>query len=221
MLKCVVFDMDGTLLDTEKLAVQFWVDMGKEYGVDLPLEFIVGGCGRPRADIVRRYRENYPTLPAEEAMSHRDEWWAQQAAKGLIHTKPGAAELLAHLKEKGLKTVIATSTFYERAVSELKETGLYPFLDGVVSGDMMASGRGKPAPDIFLRAMETMGCTPEESMVVEDSESGCEGGIASGAKTVMIPDQRQPSEELRQRLYLCLASLTDLIPVVDTLVKEV
>ena len=220
MLKCVVFDMDGTLLDTERLAVQFWVDMAEEYGVDLPLDFIVSNCGRPRADIVRRYQENYPALPVEEAMSHRDEWWAEQTAKGMVHLKPGAVELLSHLKAKGLKSVIATSTIYRRAEDELRELGLAPYLDGIVSGDMMAPGRGKPAPDIFLAAMEKAGCAPEESMVVEDSESGCLGGIASGAKTVMIPDQLQPSRELREKLYLCLDSLADLIPVVDRLAEE-
>lgn len=217
MLKCVVFDMDGTLLDTERLAVQFWVDMAKQYGVDLPMSFIVGCCGRPRADIVKRYREHYPALPVEEAMAHRDEWWEEQVKKGLVHTRPGAVELLRHLKEKGVRAVVATSTLYKRAVKELGETGLSPYLDGVVSGDMVPQGRGKPAPDIFLMAMEKMGFSPEECMVVEDSESGCKGGVASGAKTVMIPDQLQPSEELRKSVYLCLDSLHDLIPVVDEL----
>lgn len=217
MLKCVVFDMDGTLLDTERLAVQFWVDMGREYGVDLPLDFIIGGCGRPRADIVRRYQEHYPALPVEEAMSHRDEWWTQQMDKGLVHTKSGAEELLKYLKEKGIKAVIATSTVYERAEHELAATGLSSYLDGIVSGDMMLPGRGKPAPDIFLAAMEKVGVSPEACMVVEDSESGCLGGIASGARTVMIPDQLQPSLELREKLYLCLDSLADLIPVVAEL----
>lgn len=217
MLKCMVFDMDGTLLDTERLAVQFWVDMAKECGVDLPLEFVIGCCGRPRGDIVERYRKYYPALPVEEAMENRDQWWLDQAAKGLIHTKPGAEEVLAYLKEKGLKAVIATSTPYARAVTELTELGLFPYLDGIVSGDMVSPGRGKPAPDIFLLAMEKMGFSPEECMVVEDSESGCMGGVASGARTVMIPDQRQPGEELWEKLYLCLDSLTDLIPVVDEL----
>lgn len=220
MLKCMVFDMDGTLLDTERLAVQFWVDMAKEYGVDVPMDFIIGCCGRPRADIVKRYQEHYPALPVEEAMSDRDQWWLEQTAKGLVHAKPGAAEVLAYLKERGLKTVIATSTPYERAVTELTELGLFPYLDGIVSGDMVPLGRGKPAPDIFLLAMEKMGLPPEECMVVEDSESGCLGGIASGAKTVMIPDQLQPSQELREKLYLCLDSLTDLIPVVEKLSRE-
>lgn len=220
MLNCVVFDMDGTLLDTERLAVQFWVDMAEKYGVDLPMDFIVSNCGRPRADIVRRYQERYPTLPVEEAMERRDEWWLEQTAKGLIHAKPGAEELLAHLKEKGIRAVLATSTVHERAVKELTELGLFSYLDGVVSGDMLPPGRGKPAPDIFLMAMEKAGFPPEECMVVEDSASGCEGGMASGAKTVMIPDQLQPSRELKQRLYLCLDSLTDLIPVVDRLAGE-
>lgn len=220
MLKCVVFDMDGTLLDTERLAVQFWVDMAKEHGVDLPLEFVVGCCGRPRGDIVKRYKEHYPTLPVEEVMANRDQWWLDQAAGGLIHTKPGAEELLAYVKRRGLKAVVATSTVYSRAVTELTELGLFPYLDGVISGDMVPPGRGKPAPDIFLLAMERMGVSPEESMVVEDSESGCLGAIASGARAVMVPDQRQPSPELRGELYRCLDSLMDLIPVVDELVGE-
>lgn len=220
MLKCMVFDMDGTLLDTERLAVQFWVDLAEECGVDLPMDFIVSCCGRPRGDIVKRYRENYPAIPAEEAMADRDRWWLEQLDKGLVHTKPGARELLAHAKERGLKVVIATSTVYERAKTELTELGLSPYLDGIVSGDMVPPGRGKPAPDIFLMAMEKMGFPPEECMVVEDSESGCRGGVASGARTVMIPDQLQPSPELRGELYLCLDSLMDLIPVVDELVGE-
>lgn len=218
MLKCVIFDMDGTLLDTERLAVQFWVDMAGEYGVDLPMEFIVSNCGRPRGDIIRRYGEHYPALPVEEAMSHRDEWWAQQAAKGLIRTKPGAEELLKYLKEKGIGTAVATSTVYKRAVAELEDTGLAPYLEKVVSGDMLPPGRGKPHPDIFLLAMEKMGFSPEECMVVEDSESGCAGGVASGARTVMIPDQTQPSAELREKLYLCLNSLAELIPAVERLI---
>lgn len=220
MLKCMVFDMDGTLLDTERMGVQFWMDMARDHGVELPLDFVVGCCGRPRGDIVKRYQEYYPTLPVEEAMSHRDEWWLEQTAKGLVHTKPGAAETLAHMKEKGLKVVIATSTPCERAKMELTKLGLTPYLDGIVSGDMVPPGRGKPNPDIFLLAMEKMGFSPEECMVVEDSESGCEGGIASGARTVMIPDQSRPSPELREKLYLCLDCLTDLIPVVDRLMVE-
>lgn len=220
MLKCVVFDMDGTLLDTERLAVQFWLDMAEEYNVDLPREFVVGCCGRPREDIVRRYREHYPTLPVEEAMAHRDEWWAEQSEKGLVRALPGARELLERLGELGVRAVVATSTHYGRARRELEKTGLLPLVEGIVSGDMLPPGRGKPAPDIFLRAMEEMGCAPAECMVVEDSISGCEGGVASGARTVMIPDQTQPGPELREKLYLCLGSLTELIPVVEDLAGE-
>lgn len=219
MLKCVVFDMDGTLLDTERLAVQYWVDLAKEYGVDLPRDFVVSCCGRPRGDIIERYRTHYPAIPVEKAMADRDRWWLEQCAKGLIQTKPGAAELLAHVKEKGLKVVVATSTIYTRAKTELSELGLFPYLDGIVSGDMVPQGRGKPAPDIFLLAMEKMGLSPAECIVVEDSESGCRGGVASGARTVMIPDQAQPGAELRQKLYRCLDSLTDLIPVLDELAE--
>lgn len=219
MLKCVVFDMDGTLLDTERLAVQFWVDMAREYGVELPMDFIVSNCGRPRADIVRRYQERYPALPVEEAMAHRDQWWEAQVAKGLVHVKPGAVEVLKYLKEKKITAVVATSTIRERAERELTQLGLFPYLSDITAGDMLPQGRGKPNPDIFLLAMERSGFSPEECMVVEDSVSGCEGGIASGAKTVMIPDQLQPGEDLKQRLYLCLDSLSDLIPVVDKLAE--
>lgn len=219
MLKCMIFDMDGTLLDTERLGVRFWIDLAKENGVDLPRDFVVSCCGRPRRDIIERYREHYPAVPVEEAMADRDRWWLEQGAKGLIHTKPGAAEALAHAKERGLKVVVATSTIYTRAKTELSELGLFPYLDGIVSGDMVPPGRGKPAPDIFLLAMEKIGVSPAECLVVEDSESGCRGGVASGARTVMIPDLAQPGPELREKLYRCLDSLTDLIPVVDELTE--
>lgn len=218
MLKCVVFDMDGTLLDTEKLSIQFWVDKGKEYGIDMPLEFVVGGCGCRKEDVIRRYQEHYPNFPVEEVIAGREDWWAEQEAKGLVQTKPGAAETLTYLRRLGLKLVVATSNLYDKAVRELKETGLFPYLDDVVSGDELPLGRGKPAPDIFLLAMERMGCAPAECIVVEDSASGVMGGVVSGARTVMIPDLLPPSEELRGKLYRCLDSLPDLIPVVEELI---
>ena len=217
MLKCVVFDMDGTLLDTERLAIRFWIDKGEEYGVDLPLEFIMGGCGCRKEDVIKRFREHYPDFPVKEAMVGREDWWAEQEAKGLVQTKPGAVETLTRLRALGLKLVVATSNLYEKAVRELKETGLYPLLDDVVSGDELPLGRGKPAPDIFLLAMKKMGCAPDECIVVEDSVSGAAGGVASGARTVMIPDLLPPSEELEGKLYRCLGSLVDLIPEVEAL----
>ena len=197
MLKCVVFDMDGTLLDTEKLSIQFWVDKGKEYGIDMPLEFVMGGCGCRKEDVIRRYQEHYPDFPVEEVIVGREVWWAEQEAKGLVQPKPGAMETLERLRDLGLKLVVATSNLYDKAVRELKETGLYPYLDDVVSGDELPLGRGKPAPDIFLLAMERMRCAPSECIVVEDSASGVMGGVASGARTVMIPDLLPPGEELK------------------------
>lgn len=219
MLRCVVFDMDGTLLDTEKLSVRAWQEGGRKYGYEIPAQFIMDNFGRSAAAIDQRYLDAFgPDFPIREVRRERMERGLRYFEEDPHPVMDGARELLEHLREKGITTALATSTRYDRATLQMEMVGLLKWMDVVVTGDMVE--HGKPAPDIFLKALAGAGCPPEEALVVEDSETGARAGLAAGCKTVIVPDLRQPGEEIRQQLYCCPKSLLELIPVVDRLMEE-
>lgn len=216
MLRCVVFDMDGTLLDTEVLAVSDWQQAGRAFGYDIPDEFIIDYFGMNEASINRRYIDHFgKDFPISQVRAYRMEIGTRRLREEPVSVKPGAREILEYLKKKEVAIALATSTHYDKAFLGMKKAGLFDFFDGVATGEMVQ--RGKPEPDIFLKALQKVGCAPEDSIVVEDTENGAWGGIAAGCRTVMVPDLKQPGEEVRSRLYRCCDSLFDLAPLIDEL----
>lgn len=216
MLDCVVFDMDGTLLDTERVSVLAWQTAGRELGVEIPRDFITGYFGMNRAAIDALYRQTYgPDFPIDTLRARRVQLGEEFFQREPVRTKPGARAILAFLEERGIPALLATGTEYEKARQELEETGLWEYLRGSVCGSMVT--RCKPDPEIYRRAMALVGAAPERTLVVEDSRNGVKAGIAAGCKTVLIPDTWEPNGAFAGELYACCGSLLELIPLVDTL----
>ena len=219
MLDCVVFDMDGTLLDTERVSVMAWQIAGRELGVDIPRDFITGYFGMNRAAIDGLYRQTYgPDFPVDALRARRVQLGEEFFQREPVHPKPGARELLAYLEERGIPALLATGTEYDKARQELEETGLWEYLGGSVCGSMVT--HCKPDPEIYRRAMALAGAAPDRTLVVEDSQNGVKAGIAAGCKTVLIPDTWVPAGDFDGKLYACLGSLLELIPIVDKLNRE-
>lgn len=219
MLECVILDMDGTLLDTEKMSVGAWQRAGRKYGYEIPADFIIDYFGMNREGIDRRYRETFgPDFPIDQVRAERMAEGMRVAREEAIPVKPGAHELARHLRDRGLKVALATGTELERAKLLLTRTGLWEYLDEAVCGSMVPNG--KPAPDIFLEAARRVGAAPERCLVVEDTENGAWGGLAAGCRVVIVPDIRQPGEEITPRLEGVCPSLLEVIPLVDRLMAE-
>ena len=111
-----------------------------------------------------------------------------------VPRKPGAAEILAALNERGIPLAVASSTPEARVRQHLAEHGFLPRFDAVIGGDRLQ--RSKPAPDIFLLAAEALGAAPARCFVIEDSFNGIRAAHAAQMRPIMVPDMLQPTEEI-------------------------
>lgn len=114
-----------------------------------------------------------------------------------VELKHGVIETLKTLKARGIKMAVATSTDRERAEDKLVRSGLLPYFDDVICGDEIE--RGKPYPDIYLKACEKLGTKPEETVGVEDSINGVTASHDAGLYTLMVIDLIQPDEETKKK----------------------
>lgn len=193
-MKGAIFDMDGLLLDTERLYQESWTEMAKQFGQRADPAFpsaVSGTNGAGMRQIIRKY---YPAVDADAFQAGCIARVERILDEGSVAEKPGAREILEYFRARGIKTAVASSTGRKRILSNLRQTGLDVFFDAIVSGQEAA--RGKPEPDIFLLAAERIGCAPGECYVFEDSANGVRAGMAGGCVTVMIPDLVPPPEGL-------------------------
>ncbi|MBR6790886.1 MAG: HAD family phosphatase [Oscillospiraceae bacterium] len=216
MISAVIFDMDGLMLDTERLFIESWDWAGEQLGVGpfghLGYQTLGMTSESERIAIDEAFGGR---ITLEQVNVLRKEYFRRYFEEHGVPVKPGLFELLKWLKEQGIRTSVATSTPAESALSELRSAGILPYFDEAVCGDMIA--RSKPAPDIFLAAAAKLGVAPENCMVLEDSLNGIRAAFAAGMTSVMIPDLVQPDDEIRQKYSYCVGSLHDVRPIIEKL----
>ena len=209
MIKAVIFDMDGTIFDTEVIYRKSWVTAVEEMKLDIDiLSELPNITGRNHKNTEQYFAQNYgadfPFLELFATMwKHSD-----RVLESNVPTRPYIPKTLETLKQAGILQAIASSTNRTRVQHYLDVSGYGDFFDAVISGERVQNG--KPAPDIFLLAAETLGVRPEECVVVEDSRQGVLAGIAAGMRTVMIPEFQPCTEDLKKGLWLCLEDAKDL-----------
>lgn len=213
-ITAVLFDMDGLVLDTEKLYTRFWQEAACACGYPMTKEQALGMRSLNRGAGLSKMQSYFgPDVDYDYIRQKRIELMDAFVEKEGVTLKPGIHELLAFLKERGIKTAIATSSPMERTVLYLTSVGLQNSFDELVSGYMVE--RGKPEPDIYLYAAEKLGVKPEECMVLEDSPAGILAAHRAGCMPVMIPDQDEPDEETRKLLHAKADSLAAVIALLN------
>lgn len=216
MIKAVIFDMDGTLIDTEKHYNAAWVQASQEAGFPFTREHALllrSLDPRLAAKLMKDiFGESYDYYKIRE---RRRELVPERLEKYGLELKPGVVECLEYLQDKGIKTAVATATPPEPAYHHLTKLGIYDLFDKVVSAKQVE--HGKPAPDVYLFACSEIGEKPEDCMAVEDSPNGVLSAYRAGCKPVMVPDLSEPDEETSKLLYACVKSLSNLKSVIDNI----
>ncbi len=200
--------MDGTLLDTERVAQEAFVSAARELGVtprmDLQLRCV--GAAAPIARAI--LQEGYgPGLDLEAFWAS----WSRHftALNGITSAplKEGALALLDAVAQLGLPMAIATSSGTEHAVEKLRNAGLLGRFRTVIGADQVH--KPKPDPEVYLKAAAFLGADPKACLAIEDSEYGVRAAHAAGMTVIQVPDMTQPTADLRTLGHIVLASLKE------------
>lgn len=218
MIKAVIFDVDGTLLDTERFYMQGWREGGALLGFTVTDEALL----RTRAVNIETAKKVFRECCGEDFPYDQVRVERTRISEEIIAATdpetlrmPQAKEVVLWLKENGLPVAVASSTKYSHTEAHLRQAELWELFDAVVCGDMIPQGRGKPNPDIFLKAAELLGAEPQDCLVVGDTPADVLAGYAAGMRVVLIPDQVPANEETTAKSWKILKKLTELRAVME------
>jgi HAD superfamily hydrolase (TIGR01509 family) len=203
----VVFDMDGTLLDTELVFREIVFDVATGLGFEMtdPIHLSMVGSSHEATNalLVEAYGVSFPyTLFDEQCRAKMRVRMEQQ-----VPVKAGVHELLTELRARRIPTAVATSSRSAHALAHLSAAGILSSFDAVVTRDDVVNP--KPHPEPYLLATGRLGLDPATCLAVEDSHTGVRAAAAAGLQTIMVPDLVHPSDEII-RLCTVMDSLHDL-----------
>lgn len=207
-ITAVIFDLDGLLFDTERVADRALTLALADMGIAAPVDLYEKMIGRTICNTARvLYAEFGEDFDADGAIARADRYFDQFIAENGIPQKPGVLELLDAIDQTGLKKAVASSSHREYVERKLTNSGIVTRFNAIISADEVS--RGKPAPDLFLKAAELLQEEPADCLVLEDSIAGVKGADAAGMTVIMVPDIIQPSEEIRSLAFQVCNSLHD------------
>ncbi len=208
--KAVIFDMDGLLLDSERVALACFEEAAKALGAPWSQELALSLVGRSARDcdrlIAQAFGERFPLEPLRERFS---EIYDGKVAAGDIPLKPWVRELLDWLEAARIPRAVATSTFRKRAEAKLARSHLLQRFDALACGDEIL--HGKPAPDIYELAAQRLGVEPRDCLALEDSNVGIRAAVSASMKAIMVPDLLQPEADIRRYGVAVVPSLKEVL----------
>ena len=220
VIRGVLFDMDGVVLDSEKLYARFWMEACHFYGFPMTREQALTMRSANRKVGEARLQSYFGSdANYHQIRFKRIELMDAFIAENGVEPKPGIFELMDFLNSSGIATAITSSSPKERIQAHLGSLGLYHRFDKICSGYEVPCG--KPAPDIYLLGAKVLGLQPSECLALEDSPTGIEAAFRAGCTPVMVPDLDQPDENTLSMLYGQADSLTDIISLISRQKMEI
>jgi HAD superfamily hydrolase (TIGR01509 family) len=216
MIKGIVFDMDGLMFDTERLVVKAWNDAGKQFGYQITEDIVVKTLGlnveNTKQVFLQHFGDDFDFSAIRE---RRVTYVTEYIENNGMPVKPGLYELLDYLTSRNYQITVATSTERKKAHYYFEKAGIDRYFNEIVCGDMVK--RGKPEPDIYLKACEVIGVDPSECFALEDAPLGILSAHRAGLKAVMIPDLVKPDEQTKKIIF---AEVSTLFGVIDLLEQD-
>lgn len=210
----ILFDMDGVILDSEKLYAKFWAAGCAFYGYPMNYQQALG-MRSLSAPAGQAYLSSLfgPNIVYEQIRAKRIELMDAYIEENGIEAKPGVYALLDYLQEKGIPYAITTASPADRIENHLTRLNLYHRFRHICTAHEVA--HGKPEPDIYLLGAKTIGIPPEHCLALEDSYTGLLSACRAGCMASIVPDLDQPGDNILEIAYAKFDSLSDVISLLE------
>lgn len=206
MIKAVIFDMDGLMIDSERVTFEGYQHVLAKENLTMSEEKYKTLLGKPVKAVHDLFKEDYgPQYDVDQIIKDVHAYIAKRFETEGVPLKPGLVELLKYLKENNYKTIIATSSHRNRVDLIVKQAQIDQYFDDSICGDEVT--KGKPNPEVFLKACQKLQVSPQDALVLEDSESGINAAYNAEVKVIGIPDMKYPEEKYVKMTYKIMDNL--------------
>ena len=213
MIKAIIFDMDGLMIDSERVTFECYQERLKDMNLTMDEEFYKTLLGKPIKGIYQRFYGN--DFPIENVIQDVHQLMAERFETEGVPVKKGLVELLHYLKDNNYKTIVATSSNRDRVDKILAQAKITEFFDDSICGDEVT--KGKPNPEVFLKSCQKLGVNVDEAIVLEDSEAGIQASYDANIKVICIPDMKYPEKQYEEKTFKILKDLTEVTAYLKSL----
>jgi len=212
--KAVIFDLDGTLIDTEKYYRRVWPQALEHFGYhptdEQALE--LRSLGRPFAP--KKLKEWFgEDFDYDVVRNYRKELFEKCIEEEGVKLKPGVKELLDELRAKNIIIAIATATDIERTQRYLDKVGIAEYFDKICSAANVKEG--KPSPDVYIEACKQLKLDPAACFAVEDAPNGIKSAAAAGCRVIFVPDQTKDEPEAEKLIFAKVETADEIIKLLS------
>ena len=216
MIKAIIFDMDGLMIDSERVTFECYQERLKDMNLTMDEEFYKTLLGKPIKGIYQRFYDVYGNdFPIENVIQDVHQLMAERFETEGVPVKKGLVELLHYLKDNNYKTIVATSSNRDRVDKILAQAKITEFFDDSICGDEVT--KGKPNPEVFLKSCQKLGVNVVEAIVFEDSEAGIQASYDANIKVICIPDMKYPEKQYEEKTFKILKDLTEVTAYLKSL----
>ena len=208
MIKAIIFDMDGLMIDSERVTFECYQERLKDMNLTMDEEFYKTLLGKPIKGIYQRFYDVYGNdFPIQNVIQDVHQLMAERFETEGVPVKKGLVELLHYLKDNNYKTIVATSSNRDRVDKILAQAKITEFFDDSICGDEVT--KGKPNPEVFLKSCQKLGVNVDEAIVLEVSEAGIQASYDANIKVICIPDMKYPEKQYEEKTFKILKDLTE------------